>query len=367
MIYLPDGVSLFPRFCLPIVSPYLLLFRHNIYLYWMAIVSPHVCLSLTVSQPWCVRFPAVLFLLVSLYWMVHPPSQGLVSIYLPSSFLFLFVGWCVRLFDFLFPLVSHCLSFYVSLCWMVCRFPQGLVSIYLSFFPIVHLIASHCLPSCFPVSRRLRLCFIVSYHFLICMPVMDGVFDMDYNRLQETLSPHVSHCLPYVRLCWMLCPPSRGLVSFCLPLSPHMYACVGRYVPLPKVLSPLVSHSFSICVPVMFCVGWYVRLPAVLFPLFPSLSLSWSSFLSPNMSPNMSVFLFPFVVGGLILHFFSNSELIGVLNVFLRCLPWCWTVCPPARGLVSYLISQFISLLVSLYGGWFHFAFFPKECAIEGS
>jgi hypothetical protein len=42
-------------------------------------------------------------------------------------------------------------------------------------------------------------------------------------------------------------------------------------------------------------------------------------------------------------------------------------VCPPARGLVSYLISQRVSLLVSLYGGWSHFAFFPKECAVKGS
>ena len=31
-------------------------------------------------------------------------------------------------------------------------------------------------------------------------------------------------CPPW---CWMMCPPSRGLVSPCLPLSPHMCACVG--------------------------------------------------------------------------------------------------------------------------------------------
>ena len=46
----------------------------------------------------------------------------------------------------------------------------------------------------------------------------------------------------------MVCPPSRGLVSPCLPLSPHMCACVGWCVRLPKglvstyiPLSPLVS------------------------------------------------------------------------------------------------------------------------------
>ena len=31
-------------------------------------------------------------------------------------------------------------------------------------------------------------------------------------------------CPPW---CWMMCPPSQGLVSPCLPLSPHMCACVG--------------------------------------------------------------------------------------------------------------------------------------------
>ena len=293
------------------------------------------------------------------------------------------IGWYIHLRKVLFPLISHFPSYFSLL--------DGVSAFSTSYFhlcePVLdglsvsprscfHLffIFSHCPFNCLPLSPFLFPRFpsspVAFYCFLLfphIVPVLDGVSDMDYNRLQETLSPHVSHCLPHVRLCWMLCPPSRGLVSFCLPLFPRMYACVGRYVPLPKVLSPLVSHSFSICMPVMFCVGWYVRLPAILSSLFPNLSLSWSSFLSPNMSPNLSVFLFPFVVGGLILHFFSNSELIGVLNIFLRCLPWCWTVCPPARGLVSYLISQFVSLLVSLYGGWFHFAFFPKECAIEGS
>ena len=34
-------------------------------------------------------------------------------------------------------------------------------------------------------------------------------------------------------------------------------------------------------------------------------------------------------------HFSPNSVLLGVLNAFLRCPPWCWMVCPPSRGLVS--------------------------------
>jgi hypothetical protein len=44
------------------------------------------------------------------------------------------------------------------------------------------------------------------------------------------LTPLVSPCLPtYVCLCWMVCPPSRSLVSPCPPLS------------------PLVSHCLPIC------------------------------------------------------------------------------------------------------------------------
>ena len=33
--------------------------------------------------------------------------------------------------------------------------------------------------------------------------------------------------------------------------------------------------------------------------------------------------------------FSPNIVLLGVLNAFLRCPPWCWMVCPPSRGLVS--------------------------------
>ena len=35
------------------------------------------------------------------------------------------------------------------------------------------------------------------------------------------------------------------------------------------------------------------------------------------------------MAGGLILHFFSNSVLLGVLKAFLRCPPGCWMVCLP--------------------------------------
>ena len=49
--------------------------------------------------------------------------------------------------------------------------------------------------------------------------------------------------------------------------------------------------------------------------------------------------------------------LLGVLNAFLRCPPWCWTVCPPSRGsclplapIVCLLVSLcLVSLCLSLY------------------
>ena len=236
-----------------------------------------------------------------LCWMVCPPSQGLVSpcrlpmsrfaflngvpafrglvspgLPLPpivSHFLPLFfcmcacVGWCVRLPEVLSPIVSHCLpkwgvrlpdvlfpnclplSPHVCLCWMVCPPSRGLVS-------LVSLLVYLCL----------RLSPIVSH----CLPLSPIV-----SHCPEVLSFIVSHCLPrYVCLCWMVCPPSRGLVS---------------------PLSPMVSFLVSLC--------WMVCPPSeVLSPLSPSLS----SFLSSRLSPNLSFFLFPFVVGGLILHFFQT-------------------------------------------------------------
>ena len=45
--------------------------------------------------------------------------------------------------------------------------------------------------------------------------------------------------------------------------------------------------------------------------------------------------------------FSSNSVLLGVLNAFLRCTPWCWMVCPPSRGSCLPL-SSIVPLLVSL-------------------
>ena len=68
------------------------------------------------------------------------------------------------------------------------------------------------------------------------------------------LSPIVSHFLPlspHVCLCWMVCPPSQGLS----PLVSHICACVVR---LPQVLSPLVSH----CLPTYVCLCWMACSPS---------------------------------------------------------------------------------------------------------
>ena len=86
----------------------------------------------------------------------------------------------------------------------------------------------------------------------------------------------------------------------------------------PRVLSPLVSPFFSPCLPLspflfpfLFpFVGWCVRLPEGLV----------SPFLSPCL-PSFS----------------PSSVLLGVLNAFLRCPPWCSMVCPPK------VLSPFVS------------------------
>ena len=70
-----------------------------------------------------------------------------------------------------------------------------------------------------------------------------------------------------VYLSWMVCPPSRvlsPLVSHCVPLSPHVCACVGRCARLPEVSPcPLVSPHVCLC--------WMVCSPSQGEPLPPCL------------------------------------------------------------------------------------------------
>ena len=224
---------------------------------------------------------------IRLCWMVCPPSQGLVSpcIFhcLPPPFLFPFLGWCAPPFQGLvslvstcpplFPILSHCLPTCVPVLDGVSAFPSSS----LPFSPIEPIV-SHCLPlsahTCACVGWRVRLFDVLSSllspHMCACVGwglVLSACVGRCV-RLLEVLSPLVSHmcacvgwCLslgwcvrlpavlsPRVCLCWMVCPPSRGLVSPCLP-SPFLFPFVGWCVRLLDVL-PLVSHCLLTCEPV---------------------------------------------------------------------------------------------------------------------
>ena len=115
--------------------------------------------------------------------------------------------------------------------------------------------------------------------------------------------------------------------------------CVAWCVHFPEVLSPP-------CLPLspflFLCVGWCVHLPDVLSPLSPSLS----SFLSPSLSPNLSFFLFPFVVGGLILHFFKQRTVgVGFFKVSALVLDG---VSAFPRSCLLYCLPLYPFFLVSL-------------------
>ena len=114
-------------------------------------------------------------------------------------------------------------------------------------------------------------CLPLSPHCLpTCVPVLDGVsaFPRVLSPLVSPclpLSPTVSHYLPtYVPVYWMVCPPSRGS---CLPLS------------------PLVSHCLPICVPGLSAFpGSCLLVPQCLLPLSsPSVFSHCLLPLSPHM------------------------------------------------------------------------------------
>ena len=182
------------------------------------------------------------------------------------------VGWRARLPRVLSPIASP----HVCLCWMVRPPSQGLVS------------------PCLPLS--------------ICLPLSPHMGDYVgwCVRLPEVLSPLVS---PHVCLCWMVWPPSRSLVSPCLPLW-HMHSCVGMCSPSRGLVSPLSPH---ICVPVLDVVSAFASsclpLPPIVSQCPPLLSLS------PIVSPHV-------------------------------CL--CWMVCSPSRGVPALVrIPELLSPLVS--------------------
>ena len=118
------------------------------------------------------------------------------------------VGWCVRLPEISFPLVSHCLPTCVPVL-MVRPPSRGLVS------PCLPLSACSCLPTCVPVRCCVRLPAVlpplVSHCLHTCVPVLDGA--SAFPRSCLCLSPIVS---PHVCLCWLVRPPSRRLVFPCV-------------------------------------------------------------------------------------------------------------------------------------------------------
>ena len=99
------------------------------------------------------------------------------------------------------PLVSHCLPTYVCRCWMVCPPSRSLVS------------------PCHPLSPH------------VCVPIMDGVFAFLRSCLPCLLFSLIVS--PHVCLCWMVSPPSRCLVSPCVPSCFPLLDCVSAF--------PLVS------------------------------------------------------------------------------------------------------------------------------
>ena len=361
-----DGVSAFPRSCLPLSS----------------IVSSHV----------------------SLCWMVRPPSRSLISPCLPACVPVLggasaFPRSCFSMF----PIVSHCLptcelvldgasasrglispcpivSPHVCLCWMVCPPSQGLVSSCL-----VSALPRSCLPSSPMVCPLSRMVSLLVFIFWMVCPPSRGVVSPCL-----ALSPLVSHCLPscflsldgasaflrshlpcspivspHVCLCWMVCPPSRGLVSPCLLVSPlvslasrashflsslvshclpHKCKCVGWCVRFAEV-SPLVSYV-SHCLPACACVG----------PLFPIVNclptrapvldgVSAFSRSCLRLSPIVSL-LFSHLV----------SPCLPLSPIVSHCLPLsplvshCFPLSPHMCACVEWcvLLPEVLSLIVSL-------------------
>ena len=210
------------------------------------------------------------------------------------------VGWCVRLPDVLFPLVSS----HVRPCWWFVRLPKV-------FSPLAPL-SSQLYPKCLP------------------------------------LSPFLSPRLP-------LSPVARH----CFPLSPHMCACAGWCVRLLRSclpLSPIVSQHVCLC--------WMVCPPSRGFVSLVSELVSQLVFLLVSQLVSQLVFLlFPFVAGGLILHFCPNSVRLGILNAF-SChvfdpVPQKHVLNPPTvwglRWCNLVTASGFVSRnfpLVVLAGGW---------------
>ena len=193
------------------------------------------------------------------------------------------------------------------------------------------------------------------------VPVLDGV---------SVFPRFVSPCLQLFRYmyagCWMVCPPSLGLVSPSLRLCSivsHMCACVRCCVRLPEVLSPIVFPHMCACV------GWCVRLSPLVSLSFPHIvahvSLRWkvcspSRGLVSPLSPHIYTSPYPPPCPNAS-HCFHCPPLLS-LSPHMRACGWwarlfeaslCWMVRPHSRALVSPGLPACLPCLpMCACGGW---------------
>ena len=177
------------------------------------------------------------------------------------------------------------------------------------------------------------------------------------NRIYILILPQTVYWLGSLCLLtmsgWMVCPPARNLVSPCLPLSPHMCACVDGASAFPRSclpLSPTVSHMCP-------CVGWWVSLQRVLSPL-ASNCLGWCVRLPEVLPPLVSHCLhtrvpvldgasaFPrscLCLSPIVSHCLPTCVpvLAGASAFPTSCLPLRWLMRPPSRGLVCPCLLVF--------------------------
>ena len=297
----------------------------------------------------CLQLSPIVSPHVNLCWMVRPRSRGLIST-------------C--------PIVSP----HVCLCWMVCPPSQGLVSSCL--VNGVYALPRSCLPfspMVCPLSRMVSL-LVVSAFPRSCLPLsplvsrclpscflsLDGA--SAFSRSHLPCSPIIS---PHVCLCWMVCPPSRGLVSPCLPLSPLPPLPPISCLPWSPIVSPTnvnvldgvsalrgvspcllclpLSPRMCLCRPLVSncqlsphtcaCVGWCVRLLEVLSPL---VSHCLPSFLTPCL-PLCSIVSHYFALPPIV------SPCVPLFPIVSPHVCLCWMMCPPSRGLVSHCLPPIVS------------------------
>ena len=275
--------------------------------------------------------------------MAFPPSRGLVSPCLSLS-----------------PLVSHCLpTIYVCVGWRV-RLPKVLSL----------LVVFHCLPPPFlfpflgwcarlfevlsPWSPRVPHCCpfspIVSPHVCLwrsCLPF-------------SPIEPIVSHCLPTLVPVLDGASFRRLVFPFCLPLSPHMCACLGW------CLSLGVSAFPRSCLLLSACVGWCVRLPEVLFPLLSHLPSCFPLLDGVSAFSTSCLPLSPIVSSHVCLCWTVCPTSQGLVSPCLPLFPHmcacnvlCWMVRPPSRGFVSPLVSHCLPSCFPVFDG---VSAFPRFC-----